>query len=153
MNSTVERSLIERRSAQHEHLLEVDDLRVEFRTRDGIVHAVNGISYAVDHGETLAILGESGSGKSVTAQAVMGILDSPPGFVTGGSVRYRGQDLLQMSDDERRTVVGLHPDRAPTIVAGVIGLVEVLRAFGLDEVEISEHDILRGAALRRISGH
>jgi exopolyphosphatase/guanosine-5'-triphosphate,3'-diphosphate pyrophosphatase len=59
--------------------------------------------------------------------------------------------LAQMTEDERRDVVGLHPDRAPTIVAGVAMLVEVLRAFGLDEVEVSEHDILRGAALRLAS--
>jgi exopolyphosphatase/guanosine-5'-triphosphate,3'-diphosphate pyrophosphatase len=56
--------------------------------------------------------------------------------------------LAQMSDDERREVVGLHPDRAPTIVAGIAMLVEILRAFGLDRVEVSEHDILRGAALK-----
>ena len=55
--------------------------------------------------------------------------------------------LAAMTEDRRREVAGLHPDRAPTIVAGVIGLVEALRAFGLDEVEVSEHDILRGAAL------
>ncbi len=56
--------------------------------------------------------------------------------------------LAQMPNEERRDVVGLHPDRAPTIVAGVVVLIEVLRAFGLDDVEVSEHDILRGAALR-----
>ena len=56
--------------------------------------------------------------------------------------------LAQMPNEDRRDVVGLHPDRAPTIVAGVVVLVEVLRAFGLDVVEVSEHDILRGAALR-----
>ncbi|MFJ6777582.1 ATP-binding cassette domain-containing protein, partial [Kitasatospora sp. NPDC091257] len=56
-------------------LLEVDDLHVEFRTRDGVARAVNGVSYSVAAGETLAVLGESGSGKSVTAQAIMGILD------------------------------------------------------------------------------
>ena len=56
--------------------------------------------------------------------------------------------LAQMTNDERRAVVGLHPDRAPTIVAGIAMLVEVLRAFGLEEIEVSEHDILRGAALR-----
>ena len=59
--------------------------------------------------------------------------------------------LAQMTDDERREVTGLQPDRAPTIVAGIAMLVEVLRAFGLDEVEVSEHDILRGAALRLAS--
>jgi exopolyphosphatase/guanosine-5'-triphosphate,3'-diphosphate pyrophosphatase len=56
--------------------------------------------------------------------------------------------LAQMDDDERREVVGLHPDRAPTIVAGVVLMIEAMRAFGLDEIEASEHDILRGAALR-----
>ncbi len=90
------------------HLLEVDDLRVEFRTRDGVVRAVNGISYDLDAGETLAILGESGSGKSVSAQAVMGIIDSPPGFVTGGAIRYRGRDLLRMSARQRREIRGDH---------------------------------------------
>ena len=67
---------------------------MEFRTRDGVAKAINGVSFDLHQGETLAILGESGSGKSVTAQAIMGILDSPPGFVTGGEVRYCGQDIL-----------------------------------------------------------
>ncbi|MFF4949425.1 ABC transporter ATP-binding protein [Streptomyces chattanoogensis] len=87
-------------------LLEVRDLRVEFRTRDGIAQAVNGVSYRVAAGQTLAVLGESGSGKSVTAQAVMGILDSPPGFVTGGEVVFQGRDLLKLGKDERRKVRG-----------------------------------------------
>jgi len=87
-------------------LLEVEDLRVEFRTRDGVAKAINGVSFDLHEGETLAILGESGSGKSVTAQAVMGILDSPPGFVTGGEIRYCGQNLLAMKDEERRKVRG-----------------------------------------------
>jgi molybdopterin-binding protein len=88
------------------HLLEVEDLNVEFRTRRGTVHAVNGVSYTLDERETLAILGESGSGKSVSAQAIMGIIDSPPGFVTGGAVRFRGLDLLRRGEDERRRVRG-----------------------------------------------
>ena len=87
-------------------LLEVDDLQVEFRTDRGVVHAVNGVTYRLEAGETLAILGESGSGKSVSAQAVMGILDSPPGFVTGGRIRYRGRDLLAMPEDEQRALRG-----------------------------------------------
>jgi exopolyphosphatase/guanosine-5'-triphosphate,3'-diphosphate pyrophosphatase len=61
--------------------------------------------------------------------------------------------LAQMTNEQRRDVVGLHPDRAPTIVAGLAVLIEVLRAFDLDEVEVSEHDILRGAALRRVTPH
>jgi oligopeptide transport system ATP-binding protein len=87
-------------------LLEVDQLQVEFRTRDGVAKAINGVSFDLHEGETLAILGESGSGKSVTAQAIMGILDSPPAFITGGEVRYCGQDIFQLSDEERRRVRG-----------------------------------------------
>jgi oligopeptide transport system ATP-binding protein len=87
-------------------LLEVDDLRVEFRTREAVAKAINGVSFTVNEAETLAILGESGSGKSVTAQAIMGILDTPPGFVTGGEVRYCGQNILAMSDEARRRIRG-----------------------------------------------
>ncbi|MFI1810228.1 ABC transporter ATP-binding protein [Streptomyces sp. NPDC020422] len=87
-------------------LLEVRDLHVEFHTRDGVAKAVNGVDYSVDAGETLAVLGESGSGKSVTAQAVMGILDMPPGKITGGEIRFQGQDLLKLKEEERRKIRG-----------------------------------------------
>ncbi len=87
-------------------LLKVDKLSVEFRTDKGVVNAVNELSYEVNAGETLAILGESGSGKSVSAQAVMGILDTPPGFVTGGTVEFRGVNLLDLPEAERRKVRG-----------------------------------------------
>ncbi|MFE3739430.1 ABC transporter ATP-binding protein [Streptomyces sp. NPDC059134] len=87
-------------------LLEVRDLQVEFHTREGSAKAVNGVSYTVAAGETLAVLGESGSGKSVTAQAVMGILDSPPGRITGGEVLFRGQDLLRLKEEQRRRIRG-----------------------------------------------
>ncbi|GKQ41150.1 ABC transporter ATP-binding protein [Streptomyces sp. A012304] len=87
-------------------LLEVRDLHVEFGTRDGIAKAVNGVTYGVAAGETLAVLGESGSGKSVTAQAIMGILDMPPGRITGGEILFRGRDLLKLKEEERRKVRG-----------------------------------------------
>ncbi len=87
-------------------LLEVDDLHVEFRTREGVAKAVNGVSYSLMAGESLAVLGESGSGKSVTAQAIMGILDTPPGFVTQGQVRFQGDDLLTMTPGQRQQVRG-----------------------------------------------
>ena len=87
-------------------VLEVIDLHVEFRAQGRIVNAVNGISYAVRQGETLAILGESGSGKSVSAQAVMGILDSPPGFVTNGVINFKGDDMLTMESDAQRRIRG-----------------------------------------------
>jgi oligopeptide transport system ATP-binding protein len=87
-------------------LLQVTDLHVEFRLQDGVVKAVNGLSYRLEAGKTLAILGESGSGKSVSAQAVMGIIDTPPGYVTGGEVRFRGVDLFDLPESERRAVRG-----------------------------------------------
>nr|WP_293766965.1 ABC transporter ATP-binding protein [Sporichthya sp.] len=89
-----------------EPLLEVVDLHVEFRTREGIARAVNGVSYSVKPGETLAVLGESGSGKSVTAQAIMGILDTPPGYITKGEVRFCGQDVLTLPEEDRRKLRG-----------------------------------------------
>ena len=95
-----------RPAANGHHLLEVIDLRVNFRTPDGLLNAVNGISYTLDRGQTLAILGESGSGKTVSAEAVMGILDSPPAFVPGGSVLFDGVDLLQVSPSRRRRLCG-----------------------------------------------
>jgi oligopeptide transport system ATP-binding protein len=87
-------------------LLEVSDLHVEFRTRDGIAKVLNGVRWHVNASETLAILGESGSGKSITAQTIMGILDTPPAYVTGGSVRYHGEELLKASEERRRQVRG-----------------------------------------------
>jgi len=87
-------------------LLDVDNLHVEFRTDYGVVRAVDGISYTLAGGESLAILGESGSGKSVSAQAVMGILDTPPAFVTQGSIKFRGEDMLKMSPERLRGIRG-----------------------------------------------
>lgn len=87
-------------------LLEVEDLFVEFHTDDGVARAINGVSFKLHAGETLAILGESGSGKSVTAQAIMGILDMPPARIPKGAIRYCGQDLLTMPDEQRRKTRG-----------------------------------------------
>lgn len=87
-------------------LLDVDDLHVEFRMRAGVAKAINGVSFQLRQRETLAILGESGSGKSVTAQAIMGILDTPPGYVTGGRINYCGVDLLTLPEKERAAVRG-----------------------------------------------
>ncbi len=108
MGTKVDQSPVDQRLDRSAPLLEVSNLRVEFGTPDGVLKAVNGLSYTLDEGETLAILGESGSGKSVSAHAVMGILDSPPGFVTGGQVRYRGLDLLRLSERELRQIRGRH---------------------------------------------
>ena len=87
-------------------LLDVENLQVEFRTREGVAKAINGVSFDLREGETVAILGESGSGKSVTAQAIMGILDTPPGYVTGGEIRYCGTNILALDEEKRRKIRG-----------------------------------------------
>lgn len=88
------------------HLLEVDDLKMYFHTQDGIVHAVDGVSYTLDRGETLGVVGESGSGKSVTAMTLMGLIDMPPGKIEGGHVYYRGESLLDMTEEQMQHVRG-----------------------------------------------
>lgn len=89
-----------------DHLLEVRDLSVRFHTAQGIVSAVNGISWHLDRGETLAILGESGSGKSVSASAIMNLIDMPPGEITSGQILFDGVDLLKQSEEDRRRLNG-----------------------------------------------
>ncbi|KJS52479.1 methionine ABC transporter ATP-binding protein, partial [Streptomyces rubellomurinus subsp. indigoferus] len=106
MTTAVDTTKGERDAAYQGPLLDVRDLHVEFVTRDGVARAVNGVNYSVRAGETLAVLGESGSGKSVTAQAIMGILDMPPARIPRGEIRYRGQDMLKMGKDERRRIRG-----------------------------------------------
>jgi oligopeptide transport system ATP-binding protein len=91
-------------------LLEVKGLETRFFTQDGVVHAVNGISYGLDEGETLAIVGESGCGKSVGVMSLMRLIPQPPGKITGGEVLFGTgddrRDLLKLSDDEIRQVRG-----------------------------------------------
>jgi peptide/nickel transport system ATP-binding protein len=88
-----------------EPLLEVEDLRVHFETDDGLVKAVDGISYSVDRGQTLGIVGESGSGKSVSSLTVMGLTRARNARISG-TVRFDGRDLLSASDDEIRAIRG-----------------------------------------------
>ncbi len=88
------------------HLLEVRGLTVDFHTAQGIVHAVRDVSWHLDRGECLAILGESGSGKSVSASAIMNLIDCPPGDIVAGEVLFEGRDLLRMTDEERRQLNG-----------------------------------------------
>lgn len=87
-------------------LLDVQGLETQFRTPDGVVHAVNGVSFAVKEGETLGVVGESGCGKSVTMLSVLGLIPSPPGKVTAGKAIFNGHDLLQMPHEELRHVRG-----------------------------------------------
>jgi peptide/nickel transport system ATP-binding protein len=92
--------------ARRQHLLEVQNLSVDFHTRNGNVHAVRNVSWHIDAGETLAIIGESGSGKSVSTSAIMGLIDMPPGVIKSGKIWYEGDDLLTISEARRRTVNG-----------------------------------------------
>jgi peptide/nickel transport system ATP-binding protein len=89
-----------------ESLLVLDDLKTHFFTREGIVRAVDGVSYAVGSGETLAVVGESGCGKSVTALSILRLVPSPPGRIVGGAVRFSGKDLLQLDEAEMRRIRG-----------------------------------------------
>ena len=87
------------------HLLDVRDLRTSFFTRDGAVRAVNGVTFHVDRGEALGLVGESGCGKSVSALSMMGLVPFP-GIVTGGEVWYGGKDLVKLPEHEREKLRG-----------------------------------------------
>jgi len=87
-------------------LLVVKSLRVSFKTEDGIVRAVNGLSYAIEKGSTLGIVGESGSGKSVSALSIMRLIPSPPGRFDGGEINFKGESLLKKSESEMRKIRG-----------------------------------------------
>ena len=87
-------------------LLNVQGLETQFRTREGIVHAVNGVSFRLKEGETLGIVGESGCGKSVTVMSMLRLIPTPPGKVVAGQAVYQGKDLLQMTDEEIRHIRG-----------------------------------------------
>ncbi|MBI1243699.1 MAG: ATP-binding cassette domain-containing protein [Alphaproteobacteria bacterium] len=87
-------------------LLQIDDLRTYFFTADGVVRAVDGVSCSVRSGETLAIVGESGCGKSVTAMSILRLLPSPPARIVSGAVRFQGRDLLDFDDAEMRKIRG-----------------------------------------------
>ena len=87
-------------------LLEVRNLRTQFFTNAGTTYAVDGIGYTVDDGETVAIVGESGCGKSVSALSVLGLIPDPPGRVVGGEIIFQGRDLLKLGQAELREVRG-----------------------------------------------
>jgi peptide/nickel transport system ATP-binding protein len=87
-------------------ILEVKDLRTYFYTRDGVVRSVDGVSFSVSEGETLAIVGESGCGKSVTSLSILRLIASPPGKIVSGSIQFHGQDLLGFTDEQMRDIRG-----------------------------------------------
>jgi oligopeptide transport system ATP-binding protein len=87
-------------------LLDVKGLETQFKTPDGIIHAVNGVSFSLEEGETLGLVGESGCGKSVTMLSVLRLIAMPPGKIVAGEAFFHGQDLLKMSQEEIRNVRG-----------------------------------------------
>src|SRR5215468_9181217 len=87
-------------------LLDVKDLRTQFRTSAGVVRAVDGVSWDVRAGETVALVGESGCGKSVSALSVMRLVAAPAGRIVGGQILFKGRDLLALSEEEMRQVRG-----------------------------------------------
>ncbi|MYF86747.1 MAG: ABC transporter ATP-binding protein, partial [Rhodospirillaceae bacterium] len=87
-------------------LLEVRNLQVDFRTRNGIAHVLDGIEFSLSKGEILGIVGESGCGKSMTALAIMGLVPTPPGRIAGGEIVYRGENLLKASKERMRRIRG-----------------------------------------------
>jgi oligopeptide transport system ATP-binding protein len=87
-------------------LLDIRGLETQFKTPDGMIHAVNGVSFGLKEGETLGVVGESGCGKSVTMLSVLGLIPSPPGKILAGEAFFFGQDLLKMTKDEIRHVRG-----------------------------------------------
>ena len=87
-------------------LLEVEDLRTHFFTREGVVRAVDGVSFSIETGKTLGLVGESGCGKSVTALSIIGLLPRPPARIVGGSVRFAGRDLAQLTEGKLADVRG-----------------------------------------------
>ncbi|TMM23179.1 MAG: ABC transporter ATP-binding protein [Actinobacteria bacterium] len=132
-----------------EPLLEVRDLKVSFRTEDGIVRAVDGISFTVDEGEVVGIVGESGSGKSVTMMSVMRLI-TDPNVIYQGEILYKGRNLMQVSRDAMREVRG--EEIAMIFQDPMTSLNPVYTVGWQIEEQLNEHyDLKKGQARRRAS--
>lgn len=132
----------------HSPLLRVEDLHIDVRTRAGVVAASHGVDLRLDAGETLAILGESGSGKSITAGAIMGTLACPPFSIPRGKVLLEGRDLLKLSEADRREVRG---ERIATVFQDALSALNPAFTVGwqIGEMLRRRRGMSRGEALRR----
>ncbi len=129
-------------------LLEIENLRTQFFTSAGTVRAVDGISYTVAKGESVAIVGESGCGKSVSALSILRLIPDPPGRIVGGSIRFMGTDLLGLSDVEIRSVRGR---RIAMVFQEPMTSLNPVLTIGLQLTETLEHHLSmdKGAARAR----
>ena len=93
-------------ATERDSIIEIDDLKVWFANRDGIMRAVDGVSFDLQRGETLGLVGESGCGKSVTAMTMLQLIPSPPSVIAGGAIRYNGADLLSFDEERMRRIRG-----------------------------------------------
>ncbi|MEG0378106.1 MAG: ATP-binding cassette domain-containing protein, partial [Eubacterium sp.] len=87
-------------------LLEVKDLKTYFYTEEGVVKSVDGVSFSVDKGKTLGVVGESGCGKSITSLSIMQLVETPPGKIVGGEIIFKGENLLEKDKEEMRKIRG-----------------------------------------------
>src|SRR5581483_646424 len=128
-------------------LLEIEDLKVDFRTDEGTVHAVDGVSLSLEAGEVLSIVGESGCGKSVTAMTILGLTRGPNARISG-SIRYQGQELTTASNDELETVRG---NRIALVFQNPMSSFNPVHRIGDQIVEaiLAHHDIEKEAAHRQ----
>jgi len=137
-------------AAPGETVLQVEDLKTYFYTRDGIVRAVDGVSFHVRAGETLALVGESGCGKSVTSLSILRLIASPPGRIVGGRILFRGRDLLSLQEDELRRLRG---DGIAMIFQEPMTSLNPVLTIGRQLMEpLMVHRALKGAAARERAG-
>jgi oligopeptide/dipeptide ABC transporter ATP-binding protein len=135
--------------SSNDTLLQVRDLRTYFNTEDGLVKAVDGVSFSIDSGETFAVVGESGCGKSVTAFSIMGIVPDPPGKVVGGSIHFEGKNLLGYSEKQMQQVRG---SRISMIFQEPMSSLNPVFTCGNQIVEaIRLHQNIRGAQADRLA--
>jgi len=92
--------------AHSEVLLELVDLKVYFKTDEGLARSVDGVSYKIMAGETLGLVGESGCGKSVTSLSILRLIPQPPGEIAGGKILFKGQNLLDLNENQMRAIRG-----------------------------------------------
>ncbi|MCA1703769.1 MAG: ABC transporter ATP-binding protein, partial [Actinobacteria bacterium] len=128
-------------------VLTIEDLRVEFSTEDGIVKAVDGVSYEVYPGETLGVVGESGSGKSVTVMSILGLIPTPPGRIVSGRAMFKGEDLLTARKEDLRRIRG--KEIAMVFQDPMTSLNPVFKVGGQLEEAIKIHDPAVGDAEAR----